>query len=156
MPQPAGADYNDWRMSLALIGAGASYEFRWRTWALLRDVVVANLDEQSLPAFCSLGDAMVGTLRVNAKALAADVERMRAWLVGRPFSDLVLGPRTSSLLHLVSQPMKRRTMSEAEIEKIRPIAGSSDLAEYFATMLDSLARVCAHPQHDGMVEVIDG
>ena len=149
--------YNRQAMSLAVIGNGASYEFRWRTWALLRDVVVANVDEKSLPAFCSLGDAMVdGVLRVNAAALAADIEQIRAWLVGRPFTDLVLGPRTSALLHLTSQPMQRRAMSEAEIEKIRPIAGSTDLAEYFATMLDSMARVCAHPAHDGTVEVIDG
>ena len=30
-------------MSLAAIGQGASYEFRLRTWALLRDVVLAPL-----------------------------------------------------------------------------------------------------------------
>src|SRR5689334_13953327 len=27
------------RMSFAVLGDGASYEFRWRTWALLRDVL---------------------------------------------------------------------------------------------------------------------
>ena len=140
-----------------MIGNGASYEFRWRTWALLRDVVVANLDEESLPGFCSLGDAMVdGALRVRAAVLMADIERIRAWLVGRPFDDLVLGPRTSALLHFTTQPTQRRPLTENEVEKIRPIAGSHDLAEYFATMLDSMARVCAHPMPDGMVEIVDG
>jgi hypothetical protein len=87
-------------MSLAAIGDGASYEFRWRTWALLRDVVVANLDEESIPAFASIGDAMVeGTLRLDAAALLVDIERIREWLVGRSFDELVLGPRTSALLH---------------------------------------------------------
>lgn len=144
-------------MSLAMIGNGASYEFRWRTWALLRDVVVANLDEESLPAFCSLGDAMVdGVLRVRADALLADIERIRAWLVGRPFDDLVLGPRTSALLHFSSHPTQRRPLTENEIEKIRPRAGSEDLAEYFSTMLDSMARVCARPAADGMLEIVDG
>lgn len=150
------AAYNVCSMSLAVIGRGASYEFRWRTWALLRDVVVAHLDEESLPAFCSLGDAMVGTLRIRADQLSAEIDRIRAFLVGRPFEDLVLGPRTSALLHFVSPPMQRRPLTENEIEKIRPIAGSEDLAEYFATMLDSMARVCAHPAADGTVEVLDG
>ena len=140
-----------------MIGNGASYEFRWRTWALLRDVLVAHLDEESLPAFCSLGDAMVDQgLRVRAGALLDDLERIRAWLVGRPFDDLVLGPRTSALLHFTSQPLQRRPLTQNEVEKIRPIAGSEDLAQYFATMLDSMARVCAHPTADGTLEVVDG
>ena len=81
-------------MSLAVLGEGASYEFRWRTWALLRDVLVANLDEHTLPEFSSLGDALVeDDLHVNAAALAEEVERIRAWLVGRQFEELVLGPR---------------------------------------------------------------
>ncbi|MDQ3299433.1 MAG: hypothetical protein M3619_22880 [Myxococcota bacterium] len=144
-------------MSLALIGNGASYEFRWRTWALLRDVLVTHLDETSLPGFCLLGDAMVdGTLRIEAAVLAADLARIRAWLVGRPFEDLVLGPRTSAMLHLVTRPPARRALTQTEIENIRPITGSEDLAEYFATMLDSMDRVCAHPNEDGTVEVVDG
>lgn len=140
-----------------MIGNGASYEFRWRTWALLRDVVVAHLDEESLPGFCALGDAMVdGALRVRADLLLADIDRIRAWLVGRPFDDLVLGPRTSALLHFTAQPTQRRPLTENEIERIRPVAGSTDLAEYFATMLDSMARVCARPAADGTVEIVDG
>jgi hypothetical protein len=50
----------------------------------------------------------------------------------------------------------RRPLSAGEVDRIRPIAGSNDLAEYFATMLDSMERVCAHPQEDGMIEIIDG
>ena len=144
-------------MSVAIIGDGASYEFRWRTWALLRDVVVATLDEASLPAFCSLGDALVqGAMRVEAAVLAADITRIREWLVGRPFEDLVLGPRTSAMLHFTNKPTERRALTLTEIEGIRPIADSQDLAEYFATMLDSLEHVCAHPGADGTLEVVDG
>lgn len=144
-------------MSLAAIGDRASYEFRWRTWALLRDVVVANLDEASLSTFCSLGDALVhGSLRVDAKALASDITRIREWLVGRSFDELVLGVRTSSLLHFTDMPTERRSLSHIEIDRIRPIGDSKDLAEYFAVMLDSLERVCSHPTEDGTIEVIDG
>jgi hypothetical protein len=143
-------------MSLAVLGNGASYEFRWRTWALLRDVVVANLDEATLPAFCCLGDALVQpTLQVDAHALASDVARIRAWLVGRSFEELVLGPRTSAILHFTNKPTERRAMARAEVERIRPIAGSQDLAEYFGVILDSLERVCAHPNTDGTLEVVD-
>ena len=144
-------------MSLAVIGDGASYEFRWRTWALLRDVIVANLDEAALPAFCSLGDALVkGAMRVDAAALAADVARIREWLVGKSFDELVLGARTSSLLHFTDMATERRSLTRKEIENIRPISDSKDLAEYFATMLDSLDRVCRHPTADGTIEVVDG
>lgn len=144
-------------MSLAVIGQDASYEFRWRTWALLRDVVVANLDEQSVEAFASLGDALVsGTLRVNAQSLAEDIATIREFLVGKPFEALVIGPRTSAIVHMTSMANTRRPLSRREIENIRPIADSKDLAEYFAVMLDSLDRVCKKPYADGMIEVVDG
>ncbi|HEU0029500.1 MAG TPA: hypothetical protein VFQ53_02620 [Kofleriaceae bacterium] len=144
-------------MSLALIGNGASYEFRWRTWALLRDVVVAHLDEETLPAFCSLGDAMVNNhMHVDAAQLAEDVQQIRAWLVDKPFDLLVLGSRTSSLLHFTAAPPTRRQLTRKEIEDIRPIADSKDLAEYFATMLDSMERVAQHPADDGTLELVDG
>ena len=144
-------------MSLAVIGDGASYEFRWRTWALLRDVVVANLDEATLPVFCAIGDALVnGPQRADAAALAADITRIRTWLVGRPFEDLVLGPRTSAMLHFAPRVAARRPLSRNEAEAIRAIGNAADLAEYFATMLDSLDHVCAHPASDGTIEIVDG
>jgi hypothetical protein len=144
-------------VSLALIGNGASYEFRWRTWALLRDVLVAHLEEETLPAFCSLGDALVkGMFRVEGAALGAEIERIRGWLAGRSFEDLILGPRTSAMLHFAPIRPIRRPLTPTEIENIRPVAGSFDLAEYFATMLDSMARVCRHPGEDGTIEVVDG
>jgi hypothetical protein len=145
-------------MSVAVIGDGAAYEFRWRTWAMLRDVLVANIEEASLPAFCSLGDALVeGELRILAAALAADIARIRAWLAGRPFDELVLGPRTSAMLHFTTtKAIGRRALTRTEIDRIRPIADSQDLAEYFGTMLDSFDRVCAHPHEDGTIEVVDG
>jgi hypothetical protein len=144
-------------MSLAVIGVEASYEFRWRTWALLRDVVVANLDEASVEAFASLGDALVnGAMRVDAQALAADIAMIRGWLVGKPFEALVIGPRTSAIVHMTSMANTRRPLSRREIENIRPIADSKDLAEYFAVLLDSLDRVCGKASADGTVEVVDG
>jgi hypothetical protein len=144
-------------MSLAVIGEDASYEFRWRTWALLRDVVVANIDEASVEAFASLGDALVsGTLRVNAQSLAADIVTIREWLVGKPIEALVIGPRTSVIVHMTSMANTRRPLSRREIENIRPIADSKDLADYFAVMLDSFARVCGKPYADGALEVVDG
>jgi hypothetical protein len=144
-------------MSLAVIGQDASYEFRWRAWALLRDVVVTNLDEASIEAFASLGDALVnGSMRVNAQALAADIATIREWLVGKPFEALVIGPRTSAIVHMTSMANTRRPLSRREIENIRPIADSKDLAEYFAVMLDSLARVSSKPYADGSIEVVDG
>ena len=144
-------------MSLAVIGVDASYEFRWRTWALLRDVVVANMDERDVEAFASLGDALVnGSIRVEATALAADIAVIRAYLAGKPFEALVIGPRTSAIVHMTSMASTRRPLSRREIETIRPIADSKDLAEYFATMLDSLLRVAGKPDAEGMIEVIDG
>ena len=144
-------------MSLAVIGQDASYEFRWRTWALLRDVLAANLDEARIEAFASLGDALVnGASRLSAQALAADIATIREWLVGKPFEMLVIGPRTSAIVHMTSMANTRRPLSRREIENIRPIADSTDLAEYFAAMLDSLGHVCSKPYADGKIEIIDG
>jgi len=143
-------------MSLAAIGNGAAYEFRWRSWAMLRDVLVANLDEASLPAFTSIGDALVAGTLVEATALLAELERIRAWLAGKGLDELVLGPRTSAVLHGGVMPTMRRRLTATEIERIRPTGGSTDLADYFATMLDSLAAVCMKPRADGMIEIVDG
>lgn len=143
-------------MSIALIGEGASYEFRWRAWALLRDVVVAHVDEATLPAFTSLGDAMVkSTIAVDAAALAGELDRIRPVLATLSTGDLVLGPRTSAMLH-GAKPLARRPLSPVEAERIRPFGGAENLADYFATMLDSMARVCSRPRSDGTIEAIDG
>lgn len=144
-------------MSLAAIGNGAAYEFRWRSWAMLRDVLVANLDEASLPAFTSIGDALVaGAWAIDAGALLDELDRIRAWLAGKGLDELVLGPRTSAVLHGGVKPTMRRRLTATEIERIRPTGGSTDLADYFATMLDSLAAVCAKPRADGTIEIVDG
>ncbi len=144
-------------MSLALIGKGAAYEFRWRTWAMLRDVIHEHLDQASYATLCAMGDAMVyGKVAIRAARLADELARLREALHGRPFSDLVVGPRTAALLHLAPPPKDARPLTPSEIEAIRPVAGSFDLAEYFATMIDSMARVCTHPDDDGMLELVDG
>jgi hypothetical protein len=95
-------------------------------------------------------------MHIDAAALAAELVRIREWLVGRSFDELVLGPRTSAMLHFTDMATQRRTLAVTEIERIRSIADSRDLADYFATMLDSFARVCAHPWADGTLEVVDG
>jgi hypothetical protein len=50
-------------MSLAMIGRGASYEFRWRRWALLRDTVAMHLEDgrsgTRYPQLARVGDAMM-------------------------------------------------------------------------------------------------
>ena len=146
-------------MSLAAIGAGASFEFRWRIWALLRDVIVVVLEggEASYPSFASLGDALVsGTIKVDARALAGEVGKLRAALGGRPLDQLVIGLRTAQVLFWGVTPTAPRPLTRSEVENVRPIGESKDLAEYFATMLDSLDHVCQHPAADGTIEIIDG
>ena len=146
-------------MSLAALGSGASYEFRWRSWALLRDVIVATLDggEANYPCFSSVGDALVaGKININAEGLAGEVKRLRVQLAGHPLDDLVIGPRTAQVLYWGVTPKSRRPLTRNEIENIRPVGDATDLGEYFATMLDSLERVCGHPAGDGTIEIIDG
>jgi hypothetical protein len=50
-------------MRQAMIGAGASFEFRWRRWALLRDTVAARLEGgevgKKFPLLASIGNALV-------------------------------------------------------------------------------------------------
>lgn len=145
-------------MSLAAIGNGASYEFRWRSWALLRDVIVAaEGGEASYPCFSSLGDALVsGKIAVNAAALAGEVSRLRNVLAGHPLDDLVIGPRTAQALYWGVTPKSLRPLTRNEIENIRPVGDARNLAEYFSSMLDSLEHVCKSPAADGTIEIIDG
>jgi hypothetical protein len=146
-------------MSLAAIGSGASYEFRWRSWALLRDAIVALLDggEASFPCFASIGDAIVsGRTVLAAEPLAAELARLRTQLANRPLEDLVIGPRTAAVLYWGATAKTRRRLTRSELEGIRPIGDSKDLADYFATMLDSLEHVCRHPDSGGTIEIVDG
>ncbi|MCX5746056.1 MAG: hypothetical protein NT062_26560 [Proteobacteria bacterium] len=120
-------------------------------------MLVAHLDEATIPTFGSFGDAMGGkTLSIDAAALLDELGRIRAWLIGKPFEELVLGPRTSALLHGGRLAKVRRPLTMVEIEGIRPIGLSTELGDYFATMLDSLTRVGQHPRADGTIEVVDG
>lgn len=145
-------------MSLAAIGSGASYEFRWRSWALLRDALAEYLDGPArFPSFFAIGDALVaGRIHLEAAKLGNEIEHIRAGLVGRTLDDLVLGTRTASILHLGITPKHSRPLTRIEVANIRHPGDAEELTEYFATMLDSFARVCSHPNQDGTIEVIDG
>src|SRR5688572_9033024 len=130
-------------MSLAIIGSGASYEFRWRSWALLRDALAEHVDGESrFPGFFAIGDALVaGRIHVVAEQLGTELEQIRASLVGKPLDDLVLGPRTASILFFGVTPRHSRPLTRIEVSNIRHPGAAEELTEYFATMLDSLARV---------------
>jgi hypothetical protein len=145
-------------MSLAAIGSGASYEFRWRSWALLRDALAEYLDgNERFPSFFAIGDALVaGRIHLVAAALGSEIEQIRSGLVGKTLDDLVLGPKTASILHGGRLPKTSRPLTRIEVSNIRHPGGAEELTEYFATMLDSFARVCAHPNQDGTIEFVDG
>lgn len=145
-------------MSLAAIGSGASYEFRWRSWALLRDTLAEHLDGSArFPTFFAIGDALVaGSIRLVAATLAAELEQIRSGLAGRTLADLVVGPRTAAILHGGFTPKGSRPLTRVEIENIRHPGSAEQLTDYFATMLDSFTRVAAHPDPDGMIEIVDG
>ena len=143
-------------MSLALLGAGASYEFRWRRWSLLRDVVEAHLGGD-FPVFMSIGEALGGaTIRLSAQKLASEMRALRDLLVDRPITDLVIGPTTARVLYPRATIEAPRPLTHLELNQVAPIGDSTTLAHYFSSMIDSILDVCAHPLEDGTVEVIDG
>lgn len=143
-------------MSLALIGDGASCEFRWRRWALLRDVVDAHLGKGYI-VFFSIGEALGGaTVRVSASLLADEMRRIRDGLRTRPVSDLVLGPITAHVLYPRSPGDAPRPLTRQELGNIAPIGDSVTLEQYFASLVDAILDVCARPWDDGTLDVVDG
>ncbi len=148
-------------MSLALVGRGASYEFRWLRWVLLRDTVTMRFEDgvpgSKFPRFVSIGDALsVGPVRIPADQLAGEVVQIKKSLSSLPFEALVLAPSTASTLYFGQKFVEPRPLTRSELKDLAPAGNAKDLGEYFSSMCDSLAHVCAHPGEDGMVLVIDG
>jgi hypothetical protein len=147
-------------MSLAMIGRNASYEFRWRRWALLRDTAALHLEDGKsgtrFPRFASIGDALIDPLRIPARELADEIRAMQPALARHPVTALVLGPATAAILYMGARLESPRPLTNAEIAQISPLGDARNLAEYFASMLDSMSHVCQHAADDGTIEVIDG
>jgi hypothetical protein len=142
-------------MSLAMVGDHASYEFRWRRWALLRDTVLEPTGRY--PHFASIGGALgMDSLKIPAAALAAELSEIREVLRTRTVEHLMLGPVTASVLYPTIKLDQPRPLSRAELTHVAPIGEDEKLDQYFASMLDSMADVCAHPAPDGTIEVLDG
>jgi hypothetical protein len=142
-------------VSLALIGRAASYEFRWRRWALLRDTVAALDVGMPIPHFNSIGDALVGSLRLPAEDLVREVEAIHRALRGRTVDTLMLGPPTASVLYMGVKLEEPRQLTARELAQIAPPGEIKDLAEYFASMCDSMIDVCKTPFADNRVEVLE-
>lgn len=145
-------------MSLALIGNGASYEFRWRRWSLLRDTIELVAPElvAGSPGFYSIGNGLMESFRLSAKSLAAEIAAIMAAFEGAPLEQLAISPATASVIYLGAKLEGTRPLTPLERNQIAPPGTAKDLAEYFASMLESMARVCERPQDDGCVEVVDG
>ncbi len=146
---------------MALVGRGASYEFRWLRWVLLRDTVSVLLEDgiigSKFPRFASIGDALtVGPVRIPADQLADEIKAIQTGLTGVALDALVLAPSTASTLYLGAKVSEPRRLTASELSQIAPPGDAKDLREYFSSLCDSLAAVCAGPGENGMVLSIDG
>lgn len=144
-----------------MLGQGASYEFRWRRWALLRDAVVAHLEGGTsgsrFPQFAAIGNALgVASVRLPGAALAAELEAIRSGFAAHTLDDLVMGVSTASVLYPNVQLEAARPLSNAERHHIAPPGESRTLDQYFSAMLESMLQVAEHPDRDGTIEVLDG
>lgn len=144
-----------------MLGRRASYEFRWRRWALLRDAVATHLEMERPGSryryFESIGDALgVGSVQVPADALADELREIREGLDKRPVDALVLGPKTARVLYPQAGQARARPLTGTELTQIAPIGEAKTLAQYFSSMLDAMLDVCAHPMESGTIEIYDG
>lgn len=147
-------------MSLALIGQGASYEFRWRRWALLRDTVAAHLEDgktgSRFPRFASIGNALVSPLKLPAQELRREIAAIREGLGPLPITELMLGEATAAVLYIGARVETPRPLTRTELAQIAPIGDVIKLDDYFLSMFTSIVEVCDSADDEGMVEVIDG
>lgn len=142
-------------MSLALLGRHASYEFRWRRWALLRDTVEALLGPR-FPTVASFGEVMtLGPRRLVASVLADEVGVIHRELADHGVDRLTLGPQTAAVLYPRLVLARARPLSALELEEVAPVGGARSLADYFASTCQSLGYVCKNPFVDGTVELVD-
>ena len=146
-------------MSLALIGKGASYEFRWRRWALLRDTAAAHLEGgrsgTRFPRFASIGEALLRPTKLPARELRSELDAIRAGLGDLPISALVLGEETAAVVKMGARLEAPRPLTENELAQLTPVGSAVKLEEYFSSMFDSIVDVCDHPDDAGMIEVLD-
>lgn len=142
-----------------MIGQGASYEFRWRRWALLRDTVAAHLEDGKtgtrFPRFASIGDALLAPLKLPARELHQEIAAMRDGLGPLPITALVLGEATAAVLYIGAKMDAPRPLTRTELAQIAPIGDTIRLGDYFLSMFTSIIEVC-DSDSEGMVEVIDG
>lgn len=148
-------------MSLTMLGKGASYEFRWRRWALLRDAVIAHLEHNRpgsrFPQFAAIGNALgVPSIKLAAATLATEIEAIRTQLASRTVDDLVISAATASVLYPNVKLDIPRALTKAELQQIAPFGDERTLDAYFSSMLDSMLHVSNHPESDGTIEVLDG
>ena len=144
-----------------MLGKGASYEFRWRRWALLRDVVVEYLEAGNagsrFPQFAAIGNALgVPSIQLPASSLAEEVEAIRRGLASRTVEDLVISGSTASVLYPNVRLEKSRPLTRSELQQIAPIGDTLTLDQYFSSMLESMLHICSSPHAGGMIEVVDG
>lgn len=144
-----------------MLGREASYEFRWRRWALLRDAVVAHLEDarpgSRFPQFATIESALgVVSIRLPAGELAKELETIRTELAKRTVDDLVMGEVTASVLYPTVRPAGPRPLTQTERHEIAPPGESTSLDQYFSSMLESMLHVCSRPDADGKIEVLDG
>ena len=147
-------------MSLALIGQGASYEFRWRRWALLRDTVAAHLENGTtgsrFPRFASIGNALLSPLKLPAQELRREIHAIRDGLGPLPITALTIGPATAAVLYIGTRMETPRPLTRTELVQIAPVGDAIKLDDYFLSMFTSIVDVCDSANDDGMIEVIDG
>ncbi|MBL0218798.1 MAG: hypothetical protein IPQ07_33590 [Myxococcales bacterium] len=146
-------------MSIALIGRGASYEFRWRRWALLRDTAGTWSPDphERFRWFNTIGTALVsGIVRIPAAELGVEVVLLQSQLKGLPVTTLSIAPDTAAVLYMGAKLAATRPLTAHELEHVAPAGNATDLAEYFASMCDSMLRVCEHPLVDRCIQVVDG
>jgi hypothetical protein len=145
-------------MSLALIGEGAAYEFRWRRWALLRDtLLLIDRAPNRFPTFSAFGDALVaGSLKLPAAVLGEEIAAILRRVRGHTVEELAISPTTASVLYLGAKLDLPRRLTEHERNAVAPPGTEGDLGEFFASMCESMLEVCARPLIDGRIEIIDG
>ncbi len=142
-------------MSLALLGRNASYEFRWRRWALLRDTVEALLGP-GYPILLSFGEVLTrGPRRLQALVLSNEVLEVHRRLCDQPCDRLMLGPQTAAVLYPRMTLARARPLTDLELEEVTPIGTATTLGDYFASTCHSTAYVCANPFVDGTIELVE-
>jgi hypothetical protein len=109
------------------------------------------------PRFTSIGCALgAPAIRIPASELRDEVLNLHARLKGRTVEMLAIAPATASVLYMGARLSASRTLTAHEREQVAPAAPGEDLAQYFASLCESIVQVCAAPYADCCVQVVDG